>query len=105
MGHLIPRPRGRNRSGAHPVSSSEASRIASTLGRRRFMDRRKFLRVSGVSLGAGALYALAPGLAGDVEGAETARRLGDKNGERPTPFTVFQLSDTHVGWDGALGTK
>lgn len=69
------------------------------------MDRRKFLRVSGVSLGAGALYTMAPLLAGNAEGAELARQLGRHNGERPAPFTVFQLSDTHVGWDGALGTK
>ena len=69
------------------------------------MDRRKFLTVSGVSLGAGALYTMAPLLAGNAEGAELARQLGRQNGERPTPFTVFQLSDTHVGWDGALGTK
>lgn len=69
------------------------------------MDRRKFLTVTGVSLGAGALYTMAPLLARGAEGAELARQLGRENGERPTPFTVFQLSDTHVGWDGALGTK
>jgi 3',5'-cyclic AMP phosphodiesterase CpdA len=69
------------------------------------MDRRKFLTVSGVSLGAGALYTMAPLLARSAEGAELARALGRQNGERPEPFTVFQLSDTHVGWDGALGTK
>jgi hypothetical protein len=69
------------------------------------MDRRRFLTVSGVSLGAGALYTMAPLLTGNAEGAELARQLGGKNGERPTPFRVFQLSDTHVGWDGALGTK
>jgi len=68
------------------------------------MDRRKFLTVSGLSLGAGALYTMAPRLVGNAEGAELARQLGGKNGERPTPFTVFQLSDAHVGWDGALGT-
>lgn len=69
------------------------------------MDRRKFLAVSGVSLGAGALYTMAPGLAGNAEGAELARVLGRHNGERPMPFRVFQLSDTHVGWEGALGTR
>lgn len=69
------------------------------------MDRRKFLTVSGISLGAGALYTMAPLLAGNAEGAELASQLGRQNGERPTPFRVFQLSDTHVGWDGALGTK
>ena len=68
------------------------------------MDRRKFLTVSGVSLGAGALYTMAPLLTRNAEGAELARLLGGQNGERPAPFRVFQLSDTHVGWDGALGT-
>lgn len=67
------------------------------------MDRRKFLTVSGVSLGVGALYTMAPRLVGSAEGAELARQLGKKNGERPAPFRVFQLSDTHVGWDG--GTR
>jgi 3',5'-cyclic AMP phosphodiesterase CpdA len=69
------------------------------------MDRRKFLTVSGLSLGAGALYTMAPRLVGNAEGAELARQLAGKNGERPIPFSVFQLSDAHVGWDGALGTK
>jgi calcineurin-like phosphoesterase family protein len=69
------------------------------------MDRRKFLSVSGISLGAGALYTLAPALAGGGEGAELARRLGRQNGERPAPFTLFQLSDTHVGFDGPVGTS
>jgi hypothetical protein len=68
------------------------------------MDRRKFLTVSGVSLGAGALYTMAPRLVADAEGAELARQLGRQNGERPTPFRVFQLSDTHVGLGGAVGT-
>jgi len=69
------------------------------------MDRRKFLRVSGSSVGVGALYAVASGLAGSAEGAEVARLLGRRNGERPEPFTFFQLSDTHVGLDGPTGTR
>jgi len=68
------------------------------------MDRRRFLTVSSVSLGVGALHTMAPLLTGSAEGAELARLLGHENGERPAPFRVFQLSDTHVGWDGALGT-
>jgi 3',5'-cyclic AMP phosphodiesterase CpdA len=31
--------------------------------------------------------------------------FGKRNGERPEPFTLFQLSDTHVGWDGPVGTR
>ena len=69
------------------------------------MDRRAFFKVSGVSLGMGALYTMAPRLEGTAEGAELARLLGRKNGEQPKPFSVFQLSDTHVGWEGALGTS
>ena len=34
------------------------------------MDRRKFLTVSGVSLGAGALYTMAPRLVASAEGGE-----------------------------------
>ena len=68
------------------------------------MDRRRFLTVSSVSLGVGALHTMAPLLARSAEGSELARLLGKENGERPAPFRVFQLSDTHVGWDGALGT-
>jgi 3',5'-cyclic AMP phosphodiesterase CpdA len=48
---------------------------------------------------------MAPLLARDAQGAETGRLLGLRNGEPPAPFTLFQLSDTHVGWDGALGTR
>ncbi len=69
------------------------------------MDRRGFLRGSGASLGVGALYAVAPRLAASAEGAEMARQLGKANGERPQPFTFFQLSDTHVGFDGPVGTR
>jgi hypothetical protein len=69
------------------------------------MDRRRFLTVSGKSLGVGALYTMAPLLAGNAQGAELGRLIGRQTGERPTPFTLFQLSDTHVGWDGLLGTR
>jgi hypothetical protein len=68
------------------------------------MDRRKFMSISGRSLGAGALYAVAP-LLGSAEGAEMARRLGQRNGEQPQPFTFYQLSDTHVGFDGPIGSR
>lgn len=67
---------------------------------RRELDRRTFLRIIGVSLGAGALYRVAPALAAGREGAETRRRLAAANGEAVTPFTFAQLSDTHVGFAG-----
>jgi 3',5'-cyclic AMP phosphodiesterase CpdA len=68
------------------------------------LDRRSFLRIAGASMGVGALYTVWPGL-GSAEGAEVARRLGLNNGEKPTPFTFAQLSDTHVGFDGPIGTS
>jgi 3',5'-cyclic AMP phosphodiesterase CpdA len=70
------------------------------------VDRRKFLRIAGISLGAGALYRFAPPALG--EGGRLMEQLGRKNGERPTPFSFVQFSDTHVGFDGPpdpLGTK
>jgi 3',5'-cyclic AMP phosphodiesterase CpdA len=70
------------------------------------VDRRKFLRIAGVSLGAGALYRFAAPALG--EGGRLMELLGKKNGERPTPFSFVQFSDTHVGFDGPpdpLGTK
>lgn len=63
------------------------------------IDRRTFLRLAGVSLGAGALYRVAPGWATEG-GAETARRQREDNGEAVKPFTFVQLSDTHVGFAG-----
>ncbi len=62
------------------------------------IDRRSFLRIAGVSLGAGALYRVAPALAGPKgEAGDVARQLARKNGEAIRPFTFVQLSDTHVG--------
>jgi 3',5'-cyclic AMP phosphodiesterase CpdA len=64
------------------------------------LDRRRFLRLSGLSLGAGALYRAFPALAAGGEAGETARRLAQANGEAPRPFSFVQLSDTHVGFKG-----
>lgn len=61
------------------------------------LDRRTFLRVTGISLGVGALYRVAPALAAPGAGADTARALGRRNGEAVRPFSFVQLSDTHVG--------
>lgn len=63
------------------------------------IDRRSFLRIAGMSLGAGALYRVAPALAGPA-GRDTARRLARANGEAVTPFSFVQLSDAHVGFHG-----
>jgi 3',5'-cyclic AMP phosphodiesterase CpdA len=62
------------------------------------IDRRSFLKIAGVSLGFGALYRVAPALA-SADGV--ARSLARRNGERVTPFSFVQLSDTHVGFTGA----
>lgn len=64
------------------------------------VDRRQFLRIAGASLGAGALYRVMPARGAGGEAAETARRLAARNGERPSPFSFVQLSDTHVGFSG-----
>ena len=70
-------------------------------------DRRAFLRLSSVALGTGALLQFSP-LAATAEGSTLMRLLGRRNGEAPSPFSIVQLSDTHVGFSGPpdpLGTK
>ena len=70
------------------------------------VDRRRFLKIAGISLGAGALYHVAAPALG--EGGRVMEMLGKSNGERPTPFSFVQFSDTHVGFEGPpdpLGTK
>ncbi len=69
------------------------------------LDRRRFVKIAGTSMGVGALYTVWPSLGRSAEAAELARRLGAKTGERPTPFTFAQLSDAHVGFDGPIGTR
>jgi 3',5'-cyclic AMP phosphodiesterase CpdA len=67
---------------------------------KRALDRRDFLRIAGVSLGAGALWRFSPGRA-------LAREIARATGEAPAPFLFAQLSDTHVGFVGPpnpLGT-
>ncbi len=64
------------------------------------IDRRAFLRIAGMSLGAGALYRVAPAFAAGGTATGTARELSRRNGEGLTPFTFVQLSDTHVGFSG-----
>ena len=65
------------------------------------MKRRDFLKLSGTALGGAALLQL-------TSTAEAASFLRGRNGESPSPFTIVQLSDTHVGFQGPpdpLGTK
>jgi predicted phosphodiesterase len=71
------------------------------------IDRRSFLRVSGMALGVGVLYQFAPGLARRASAGVTDffKRV---NGEAPQSFTFAQFSDPHVGFQGPpdpLGTK
>src|SRR6476469_2831529 len=74
---------------------------------RKPFNRRDFLRVTTTALGAGALLRFAP-LASDARAAGILDRLHHSNGEAPRPFSIVQLSDTHVGFNGPpdpLGTK
>ena len=66
----------------------------------RDFDRRNFLRVSGMSLGVGALISIAPALAGGSASAGVRHWFRRQNGEEVTPFTLVQLSDAHVGFQG-----
>lgn len=71
-------------------------------------DRRSFLRIAGASIGAGALYSVSPLGAATPLAGEVMDDLRRRNGEGPEPFTIVQLSDTHVGFEGPpapLGTK
>jgi hypothetical protein len=70
-------------------------------------DRRAFMRISAMSIGAGALLQFSP-LAATARGAAMSRLFHRQNGEAPRPFSIVQLSDTHVGFQGPpdpLGTK
>lgn len=71
-------------------------------------DRRKFLKVSGMSLGVGALISVAPALGGGGPAATLRHWFRRQNGEEPAPFSLVQLSDAHVGFQGPpnpTGTK
>src|SRR5512140_378816 len=72
------------------------------------IDRRKFLKVSGMSLGVGALISVAPAMAGGGPAATVRRWFHRQNGEEVTPFHLVHLSDAHVGFQGPpnpTGTK
>ena len=72
------------------------------------MDRRKFLKISGTSLGVGALIAVAPAMSNGAEAASLRHWFRRSNGEELVPFRLVQLSDAHVGFAGPpnpTGTK
>jgi len=72
------------------------------------MDRREFLKISGMSFGAGALISFAPAIAAGSPAARVRNWFRRQNGEEPAPFTFAQLSDAHVGFAGPpnpTGTK
>jgi hypothetical protein len=72
------------------------------------LDRRSFLKITGTSIGAGALYQVGAAFGGQSRGLELANLLGRQNGEKVTPFSFIQFSDTHVGFEGPpdpLGTQ
>jgi len=74
---------------------------------KRSIDRRTFMRISAASIGAGALLHFMP-LGSTASGLTLRNLLGRRNGESPGPFSIVQLSDTHVGFQGPpdpLGTK
>src|SRR2546430_13192848 len=65
------------------------------------MKRRDFLKISGPALGGAAILRL-------TTTSVAASFLRGSNGEAPGPFSIVQLSDTHVGFQGPpdpLGTK
>src|SRR5512147_1352949 len=70
-------------------------------------DRRSFLKITGASIGIGALYHVLPAPARGLAG-EMLDNLQRMNGEKPSPFSFVQLSDAHVGFNGPpdpLGTR
>src|SRR5712692_7836179 len=74
---------------------------------KRPFDRRSFMRLSAASIGAGALLQFMP-FGSTANGSTLGSLLGRRNGESPGPFSIVQLSDTHVGFQGPpdpLGTK
>ena len=62
-------------------------------------DRRAFMRISAMSIGAGALLQFTP-LAATARGTAMSRLFHRQNGEAPGAFSIVQLSDTHVGFQG-----
>jgi calcineurin-like phosphoesterase family protein len=81
--------------------------VTSYTGMRKPFTRRDFMKVSAMGLGAGALLHFVPA-AGSAKAAGIIDHLRRRNGEAPRPFSIVQLSDSHVGFSGPpdpLGTK
>jgi predicted phosphodiesterase len=71
-------------------------------------DRRSFLKITGTALGAGALYQVGAAAGVDARSLALMGSLGKETGERVTPFSFVQFSDTHVGFQGPpapMGTR
>lgn len=71
------------------------------------MNRRSFMKIATTSFGIGMLCQVLP-VPAVGENHDYLNFLGKQNGEKPTPFSFVQLSDTHVGFNGPpdpLGTK
>jgi hypothetical protein len=72
------------------------------------IDRRRFLKIAGSSLGIGVLYSAYPAARSNGEVGAWFSALGKQTGEKVSPFSFVQLSDAHVGFNGPpdpLGTK
>lgn len=71
-------------------------------------NRRSFLKIAGTSFGIGVLYSAMPSAALGGATGEFFEAMGKQTGEKVSPFTFVQLSDSHVGFNGPpdpLGTK
>jgi hypothetical protein len=64
------------------------------------VDRRSFMKIAGSSLGIDVLYTALP-MPVVGEAGERMHWLGQQNGEKMTPFSLVQLSDAHVGFNGS----
>src|SRR5437870_8493145 len=64
------------------------------------INRRRFMKFTGLSLGIGTLYRVIPALGADSALGGFLADMRRSNGESISPFTFIQLSDSHVGFNG-----
>src|SRR5437764_11609942 len=64
------------------------------------INRRRFMKFTGLSLGIGTLYRVIPALGADSALGGFLADMRRSNGESMSPFTFIQLSDSHVGFNG-----